>query len=243
MFRYGPPRYCPACLCRAINGLDAVVSGPEAAEALQVAVREVGIIIPQGFAQKADLGAIVDPARRDRSVAALACLPTADRLADAFVVEPGSGRWLRIIQAAGIVGNAWRPARGVLSIAADGHACRSLAERTIDDWLHAHGIEHEPEPVWPRHSALNPDGRLRADWRLGDGTYVEYAGMLDDAAYASKIAAKVRLADEAGIRLVVLTPSDLVELGAAMRGHGLVTDGPKRGRIRPYNEQGKSACD
>jgi hypothetical protein len=217
MFRYGPPRYCPACLCRAINGLDAAVSAFEAATALQVAVRELEMIVPQGFAQKADLGAITDVARRDRCVAALVCLPTVDRLADAFSVEAGRGRWLRILQAAGVVGDAWRPARGTYCIAVDGHACRSLAERTIDDWLHAHGIEHEPEPAWPAHPELNPDGRLCADWRLGDGTFVEYAGMLEDAAYAAKIAAKVELAEATGIRLVVVTAGDLHELGQLLR--------------------------
>jgi hypothetical protein len=97
-------------------------------------------------------------------------------------------------------------------MAADGHPCRSLGERSVDDWLSARGIEHEPEPAWPVHQVLNPSGALRADWRLVDGTYVEFAGMLTDEGYAAGIADKVRLAEASGLRLVVVTPEDLGRL-------------------------------
>jgi hypothetical protein len=94
----------------------------------------------------------------------------------------------------------------------DGHWCRSLFERAVDDFLSAHNIWHEPEPEWPHHHALNPSGRRRADWLLADGTFVEAAGMLTEGAYALKMAEKASLAEAYEIRLLVVKPSDVTRL-------------------------------
>ena len=115
-----------------------------------------------------------------------------------------------MLQQAALIGEAWRPARGTYCFAADGHACRSLAERTIDDFLTANGIAHESEPLYP-------GSKRRADWRLSDGTLVEYAGLLGDADYAVRIAEKRSMAEVAGIRLVILIPEDLPDLDRALR--------------------------
>lgn len=130
----------------------------------------------------------------------------------------GGVPWLRVLQMAQLVGEAWRPARGTLCAAADGHPCRSLAERSIDDWLSKHAIDHEVEPPWPRENELNPGGRLRADWRLPDGTLVEYAG-LDNAEYISKIALKRNLAMRTATRLVIVFPEDLLRLDAVFESY------------------------
>ncbi|MEU1863701.1 hypothetical protein [Streptomyces gardneri] len=90
-------------------------------------------------------------------------------------------------------------------------SCRCLAERTIDDWLSLHGVEHQIEPVCPAHPELNAHGGLRADWQLADGTYVEYAGRTNDD-YVAKIRTKQQLALRTGIKLVVITPPDLADL-------------------------------
>ncbi|MEI5011679.1 hypothetical protein RB196_34410 [Streptomyces sp. PmtA] len=123
----------------------------------------------------------------------------------------GAASWLEVLDTTGIVADAWRPSRGTYCIAADGHPCRSLAERTIDDWLSRHSIDHQIEPTWPRHPDHNPHGRRRADWKLPDGTYLEYAGLTSDD-YLAKIHAKQRLARVTGIKLVVITPLDLANL-------------------------------
>ncbi|UOY03692.1 hypothetical protein [Blastococcus sp. PRF04-17] len=96
-------------------------------------------------------------------------------------------------------------------MATDGHPCRSMFERHIDDFLHHRGIAHDIEPAYPRHADLNTTG-LRADWLLDDGTYVEALGMPDEPAYAAKVARKRELAEHTGIRLITLTVEDLTRL-------------------------------
>lgn len=124
----------------------------------------------------------------------------------------GARDWLGVLQAVGIVGSAWRPSKGTWCRAEDGHRCRSLLEKSIDDWFHRHGVVHEPEPLWPRHETLNPSGRKRADWRLVDGTFVGCAGLLTDRDYARKIEAKRLLAECHGIPLIVVGSSDVTRL-------------------------------
>lgn len=113
--------------------------------------------------------------------------------------------WLRL---AGLMPNASQSSRGVQTMATDGHPCRSMFERHIDDFLYHHRIEHEVEPHYPRHHILNATG-LRADWLLADGTYVEALGMMQDAAYAAKASRKIELARLTGIRLITIRPEDL----------------------------------
>jgi hypothetical protein len=207
-----PPRYCPGCCCRAANPLGAAVDADYVVEAVGGATRWLGFIPSQSVAGRCDLGAITDIHRRDRVMAALVVLPSPDQCAVALGVDKGRGRWLRVLQRVGVVDDAWRPGRGTFCLAADGHPCRSLGERSVDDYLSSHGIAHEPEPPWPSHPELNPNGRLRADWGLADGTLVEYAGMVADDDYLAKIDQKRRLADALGIPLTVITPDDLSRL-------------------------------
>jgi hypothetical protein len=85
----------------------------------------------------------------------------------------------------------------------------------VENYLIRHGIVHEPEPRYPVHD-LNPGGGLRADWRLADGRFVEYAGMMSDSDYAARMAKKVRLARESGIDLIVLLPEDIARLAEVL---------------------------
>lgn len=125
--------------------------------------------------------------------------------------ESTEGGWATWLARAGVLGDGWRPSRGYVSIAADGHECRSLFERIVDDFLWAHGIEHEPEPPYPFDEKLNPHGS-RADWKLADGRYIEAAGLMSQEEYALKMARKRQLATKYGIQLVVLTEADLPRL-------------------------------
>ena len=200
--QYGPPRFCNRCCVRARCGRprcgrDAALAG------VQRLAAAIEGIPGQQFAQSVSLAGMADE-RRDSVMVGLIGAPAPDNAKALF-----GATWLRVLQSAGLVGDAWRPARGTYCVAADGHDCRSLAERTIDDFLTAHGIAHEPEPRYPGSTR-------RADWRLEDGTFVEYAGLMADAAYAAKMAEKRATAERAGVRLLILVPEDLPDLRRAM---------------------------
>lgn len=124
---------------------------------------------------------------------------------------PTEGAWGEWLAKSGLLGEGWRPSRGYVSTANDGHLCRSLLERIIDDFFFGAGISHEPEPPYPYDPALNPHG-MRADWKLADGTFVEAAGLMTEADYAEKIAKKQALAAKHGIGLLILTHADLPRL-------------------------------
>lgn len=104
--------------------------------------------------------------------------------------------------------DGYRPSWGTYSTAADGHFCRSFLERVIDDFMTKHGISHAPEPSYPQDDQLNPNGLLRADWQLADGTLVEAFGALERKDYQTKAETKRKLAKKHGLRLVEITPRD-----------------------------------
>lgn len=120
--------------------------------------------------------------------------------------------WLKALVVAEVLDKTSRRGYyGIVTVAADGHDCRSLAEKTIDDWLFENGIEHEIEPLYPCDPELNPDGRLKADWRVG-GTVIEYFGLLAKAEYRERVAAKRNLCEKYRIALIAVEPSDLFHL-------------------------------
>lgn len=212
MRQYGTPRYCAVCCCRARNGC--VVDSPEAVkDAVRDAFAGLGFVPAQGCATGADLNSL-DGSARDLAMAGLICIPMVAEAASLLGIKAKAGRWLAVLQMAGVVGEAWRPARGTLCFAQDGHACRSLGERSVDDFMSRFGIAHEPEPLWPTHPTLNPDGKWRADWRLSDGTLVEYVGLMETETYRDKIERKLRLAAEANLRILIIAPEDLPRLTA-----------------------------
>lgn len=146
-------------------------------------------------------------AARDQILAARMAAPSSDCLK-----RLGLSNWTEALALAGLLADGARSSRGFGSRAKDGHWCRSMLELAVDDFLTDRGLAHDCEPGWPQHPGLNPNGAKRADWRLSDGTMIEAAGMLDDPAYALRMVAKRQLADELGIRLLVVEPSDVNRL-------------------------------
>lgn len=155
------------------------------------------------------------PEERDRRIRALLAMPPVDTIKHVMAQQD----WLGVLRAAGLVGETWRPSRGTWCDASDGHRCRSLLEKAIDDWFTANWIAHECEPKWPRHPELNPSGAKRADWLLEDGTYVECAGMLESKDYTQKIAMKQELAKLLGLPLIVVAPTDMHRLQHIFASH------------------------
>ncbi|TCJ31047.1 hypothetical protein [Nocardioides jejuensis] len=126
--------------------------------------------------------------------------------------QHSTGNWMQWLQAAGVLEGGWRASRGIISIANDGHHCRSMFERHVDDFFSQNHIPHQCEPTWPYHATHNPTGLRRADWLLPGGVHVEAAGMMSRGDYAAKMSAKVALAEELGIEIIVIQPSDVVRL-------------------------------
>jgi hypothetical protein len=113
------------------------------------------------------------------------------------------GTWLQALIDAGVLeDDVRRTSRGIQCIAKDGHICLSIGEKTIDDFLYAHGIVHEKEPYYP-------EGKYRADFEV-DGIFIEYFGLTGNPEYDKKTKEKQRLCKKFGIKLISLFPNDLV---------------------------------
>lgn len=119
--------------------------------------------------------------------------------------------WTEWLAKAGLLADGVRRSRGTVVTAKDGHLCRSMLERVIDDFLSDHGIAHELEPMYPMDPELNRNG-LRADWKLGDGTFVEALGFPNLDSYVEKVERKIELAARYEIPLIGITEADLGEL-------------------------------
>ncbi|SIR97079.1 hypothetical protein SAMN05444858_13228 [Micromonospora avicenniae] len=210
-----PLAYCSGCASRAVKGF-LVDRGsdepwePLAIWSLQQLAAELGG--PPSQAQIPRLVSTADPAVTDRAMLIRMHVPRARmRRAPAHAEQRAPLIWADWLKRAGLLGDGVQTARGTVTVASDGHLCRSLLERHVDDFLTANGIAHEVEPYWPYDADLNTTG-LRADWLLDDGTYVEAWGLPDEPAYAGKMERKVDLAARTGIRLVGVTSADLGNL-------------------------------
>lgn len=130
---------------------------------------------------------------------------------------PGGHRkvysWTDWLGEAGLLADGIRSSRGVTVMAKDGHICRSLLERQVDDFFYENGIQHESEPFYPFDSEMNLGG-YRADWRLADGTFVEALGFTNNPVYMMKAEHKIRLAKRYRIPVVTVTEANLRELPA-----------------------------
>jgi hypothetical protein len=200
--QFGPARYCNRCCVHARTGRTGVDRAGAVSGLRRLAAAIQGIP-EQQLAVNITLAGMSND-HRDAVMVGLIIAP-APTVAKALLGET----WLHVLQACGLVGDAWRPARGTYCLASDGHPCRSLAERTVDDFLASKGLVHQPEPRYP-------DSQRRADWKLADGTYIEYAGLLGDANYATEIEEKRRMATASGVDLIILVPEDLTNLARAL---------------------------
>ena len=128
--------------------------------------------------------------------------PTVQRVKEVF------GSWLNALIAARVLDDdAIRRSRGIQCLARDGHVCRSLGEKTIDDYLHKHGIFHEKEPLYP-------EGNYRADFAVS-GAFVEYLGLRGNPEYDAKTEEKLRICRRHGIKIILIYPEDLLCLDKA----------------------------
>jgi hypothetical protein len=114
------------------------------------------------------------------------------------------GSWFQALVASGVLADdIIRRARGIQCLAADGHVCLSLGEKTIDDLLTRARIPHEREPHYPK-------SHYRADWQVGT-TFVEYYGLAGDPVYDGRRAEKEAVAREHGIAVLGIQPQELMQ--------------------------------
>ena len=134
------------------------------------------------------------------------------------------GSWLKCLSSAGVLDDGHRKtSRGIQCLANDGHLCLSLGEKAIDDWLSNHDVPHEKESFYPFDEELNPNKLSRTDWKIGN-VFIEYAGLMDDPEYASKMKNKKQLADKNGLHLIIIEPSDLFSLDEKLKTLTLEND-------------------
>ena len=120
-----------------------------------------------------------------------------------FIREEGS--WFKALVNCGILINAERKTNfGTWTVALDGHECRSIAERNVDDWLFKNGIPHDKEVKYP-------DSNFVADWRV-KGFYLELFGLKGKESYDEKILLKRLAAKKANITLIELYLDDILRL-------------------------------
>ncbi len=171
----------------------------------------LGAVPPQTAADNLEILAIAEPGRRVELLELLRESPSSARVKSVF------GTWFEALLAAGLLEDGTRRnARGIQTLARDGHMCFSLGEKTIDDWLYENGIPHEREPAYP-------EGNYRADWLVGD-VFVEYFGLTGDAAYDAKAEEKKRICKRHNVKLVAIFPKDLASWSARGRKlEGLLT--------------------
>lgn len=120
--------------------------------------------------------------------------------------------WFKALASSGVLPDGvMTTSRGIKCLAQDGHECHSLDEQQIDNWLTDHSIEHEREPIYPAHPILNPSGKRRSDWRVGD-IYIEYFGLTGEKTYDNKTDEKIMLVKQLGLTMLPIYPSDMVRL-------------------------------
>lgn len=123
------------------------------------------------------------------------------------------GNWLNVLIDSEILDNSLlKTYYGYKCRSKDGHLCNSLAEKIIDEFLIDNNIIHEKEPKYPFDDEFNPLELLRADWLLGDNTFVEFFGLSKKEEYAKKIEIKLKLAQKHDLNLIALYPNDELRL-------------------------------
>jgi hypothetical protein len=130
------------------------------------------------------------------------------------------GSWAHFLNEAELLSERKSGRGGYQSIATDGHLCLSLGERAICEYLSRNNLIHDKEPLYPYHEVLNPNNLLRGDF-LVNGTIIEFAGMMSNPDYASRMKAKQELAKTLKLRWMKIEAARLVDLDKMLAKIGI----------------------
>lgn len=191
--------FCSPCLRDTVLGNSGNQSATKE-EVLQY-VRDLTALMqripPQGFGEGIDDFQGLSYEERLAFLQQLKKKPTTKRVKEVF------GSWLQTLIDAGVLDeDVRRTSRGTQCIAKDGHICLSFGEKTIDDFLFLHNIQHKKEPFYP-------EGQYRADFDV-NGVFIEYFGLKGNPEYDEKTKLKQRLCKKHGIKLISIFPNDLM---------------------------------
>lgn len=140
------------------------------------------------------------------------------RLSVLWAIQPQAlfGGWPHLMHHLGLFVEERSGQGGYRSFGDCGHLCLSRSERSICDVLHKLGIPHEKEVFYPKHPDLNPNKKLRCDY-VFDGRWIEFAGRMDDDAYAERMDDKRRILALNGKQLEIVLPRTLVRFLEELR--------------------------
>ncbi|MDP3953163.1 hypothetical protein [Microbacterium sp.] len=212
VYTVGSTQYCPLCCADVVQGVlhDQGAMDPWA----NTAIWAIRTVSAHDFSGPPSREQVAAPLRgpRERHLLQVLTRMLIPRDAEA-VFQPSRKQrsWTEWLALAEVLGEGQRQSRGTWITATDGHLCRSMFERHIDDFMTHYDIAHNPEPQYPYDAGLNPAG-LRADWQLADGTFVEALGLTGTSEYDQKVERKKALASRFNVPLLLITPADLGRL-------------------------------
>jgi len=114
------------------------------------------------------------------------------------------GSWFNALFFAGIIEKGKRKkTTGYSKVAKDGHFCRSLDEKIIDDWLYYHDIQHDKNPWYPGKY------NIQGDWKVGN-YFIEYLGKRGKAGFNKTIFIKREIIhNNKGLDLIEIKPENI----------------------------------
>lgn len=125
-----------------------------------------------------------------------------------FISEEGS--WFEALINSSCLENAERKSKyGTWNLSKDGHTCKSIAEKNVDDWLYENDVKHKKEVKYPNSNYI-------ADWKV-DGYYIELYGLKGMTNYDLKIIEKKKLAFEGGFKIIELYLDDIINLDKKLK--------------------------
>jgi len=196
-----PLFYCPNCLSSALYSHNKKrKTREEMKDDLSKVTEMLGYIPSKDYVSKLSREKFIE------------VMPLLVEISPVEIYELEFGTWFNALIESNVLDDgSIRRIVGTTCVSKDGHECRSIAEKIIDDWFYNNNISHIIEPYYPYDEELNPNSNLRADWKV-DNIFVEFFGLSGFRDYGEKVILKKKLVDKTNISLLEIYPDDLYNL-------------------------------